>query len=419
VAHVLVQLVIVAGAVLIGLLAVQVTNRILRVVGRRIKFVLLLTRRAHRPFQATVVFAALDLALRQSDLTGHWRSALTHVLNLGIIASSAWLLTALLFVTEETALSRFRTDVRDNRTARTVRTQVNLARRATAVAVTVIAIITILVTFRQVRIIGTSLLASAGVVAAVAGFAAQAVLGNVIAGLQLAFGKSLRLDDVVVVEHEWGRIEAITLTYVVVHIWDDRRLIFPTSYFTSTPFQNWTRSEASLLGSVEFELDWNVPVEEMREEVRNVLAETHLWDGRIGVLQVTDAVCRIVRLRALVSAPDAPSLWDLRCLVRERLILWLRHNYPESLPRQRVEMTSPPPLHHGPPMHEESHGEEEGSRVFGGDAEGRERGHTFQGPGTVETDEAGEMPVEAAPPDGRERMPHINPDSKPATRGPK
>jgi small-conductance mechanosensitive channel len=382
VAHTLIQLAFVALAVLASLIAVRVNHHVLRVIGRRVAMVTLLTRRTHRPFQAVVAFATLDVVLRGRDLTGHWRAPVTHLLDLCVIGAAAWLLTALLFVFEDAALAKFRTDVRDNRHARTVRTQITLVRRVTAAAVAVVAVGTMLMTFREVRIIGTSILASAGVLAAVAAFAAQALLGNVFAGLQLAFGKSLRLDDVVVVESEWGRIEAITLTYVVVHLWDDRRLIFPTSYFTTTPFENWTRSDSSLIGAVEMELDWTLPVDEMREELLATLADTDLWDHRIGVLQVTDAVGGLVRLRALVSAGDAGTLWDLRCHVRERMINWVRHNHPESLPRQRMEVGSAQRRRERttPVAPHEVHPEEEGSRVFGGDAEGRERGNVFHGP---------------------------------------
>jgi hypothetical protein len=241
----------------------------------------------------------------------------------------------------------------------------------------VIAIGAMLMTFREARVVGTSILASAGVVAAVSAFAAQALLGNVLAGLQLAFGKSLRLDDVVVVESEWGRVETITLTYVVVHVWDDRRLIFPTSYFTTTPFQNWTHSESSLLGSIEMETDWTVPVTAMREELRTVLAGTDLWDKRVDVLQVTDAVGGLVRLRALVSAVDAPTLWDLRCHVRERLVDWLRTEHPGALPRSRIEVGS---AQRQPSARAEPMIRSDGrARVFGGDADGRERAITFHG----------------------------------------
>ena len=153
-----------------------------------------------------------------------------------------------------------------------------------------------------VRALGASVLASAGLISVIAALAAQSTLGNVFAGLQLAFSDAVRVDDVVVVEGEWGRIEELTLTYVAVQIWDDRRLVLPTSYFTTKPFQNWTRTSSAVLGTAEIDVDWSVPVEPMRAELRAVCEGTELWDGRVCVLQVTDAVGGMIRLRALVSA---------------------------------------------------------------------------------------------------------------------
>src|SRR5262249_26505491 len=225
-------------------------------------------------------------------------------------------------------LARWHTDVENNRRARRLHTQVVMLRRVTLVVVAVIAFGVMLMTFPGARVFGTSVLASAGFAGIVAGFAAQSLLRNVIAGLQLAFSDAVRLGDVVVVEDEWGRIEEITLSYVVVQIWDDRRMILPTSYFTQTPFENWTRSDSSLLGSVELDVDWLMPVPEIREELRRALERSDLWDGRVSVLQVTDATGAAsatgtaIRLRALVSATDAPRLWDLRCEIREHLVAW-------------------------------------------------------------------------------------------------
>lgn len=159
-------------------------------------------------------------------------------------------------------------------------------------------------------------------------------------GLQIAFSDAVRLDDVVIVEDEWGRVEEITLTYVVVHLWDDRRLVMPTSYFMSQPFENWTRQEAALLGTVELDRDWSVPTDAMRTELRDILDETELWDGRTCVLQVTDATNALVRVRALVSAKDASTLWDLRCLVRERLVARVLREQPDTVPRIRTEGTT-------------------------------------------------------------------------------
>jgi len=394
VADALTRLAIVLGLCAGSLVVVQLLHAVLVRIGRRARLVAELAAHSHRPIQLIIVVYSLDLGLRGSGLTGAWRGPVIHLLDLIGIGATAWLFTGLLFVVEDLALIRYRTDVEDNQQARTVHTQVQVVRRFTAVTVAVVAIGAMLMTFREARLIGTSVLASAGVAAAVVAFAAQALLGNVFAGLQLAFGKSLRLDDVVVVKGEWGRIEDITLTYVVLHIWDDRRLILPTSYFTGNPFENWTRREASLLGSIEFDLDWAVPVEQMRDELRALVTDSPMWDGRVSVLQVTDAVQGNVRVRALVSAADAPTLWDLRCLVRERLIAWLREQHPEALPKVRAEVgaevrptgdgdrTRPLPV------------TDIDARVFGGDAQGRRRARDFTGP----TPDPQAHPPEAGPP---------------------
>ena len=378
-AHDLIRLATLVGLCVAVLVVIQVVHRTLLRAGRRVRLLDELAHRSHRPFQLLAVVYVLELGLRSSQLHGSWRGPVVHALDIVLIGAAAWLLTGLLFVMEDLALARFRTDVRDNQQARTVHTQIQVIRRFTAVSVAVIAIGTMLMTFREARLVGTSLLASAGVAAAIAAFAANTLLSNVFAGLQLAFGKSLRLDDVIVINDEWGRIEDITLTYIVLHVWDDRRLILPTSYFTTHPFENWTRNESSLLGSVEFDLDWAVPVDQMRDELRTVLTRTSEWDKRVSVLQVTDAVHGTVRLRALVSAADAPSLWDLRCIVRERLVGWLREQHPEALPKTRAEVGAEVrPQGDGritvPPVRDID------ARVFGGDAQGRQRARDFTGP---------------------------------------
>jgi small-conductance mechanosensitive channel len=185
--------------------------------------------------------------------------------------------------------------------------------------------------------IQTTILASAGVLGIVAGLAAQSSLSNLFAGLQLAFTDAIRVDDVVVVEKEWGRIEEITLTYVVVHVWDDRRLILPSTYFTTTPFQNWTRKESAVLGAIDLDVDWRVPLDELRVELDRALRASDLWDERVGLLQVTDAVGSFVRLRVLVSGVDGPTVFDLRCEIREALVGFLQRSHAQALPRVRVE----------------------------------------------------------------------------------
>jgi hypothetical protein len=330
------------GAAALALGVVHLTHRIVVRLGRSSPLWAELAHHAHRPTQLACTLIAVQIAVRHGPATGNWQEPVLHILWLVVIGACAWLVAALVLVLEDVALIRFRTDVPDNKQARRVHTQVVMLRRITVAVIVLLALGVMLTTFREVRALGTSVLASAGLAGVVAALAAQSVLGNVFAGLQLAFSDAVRLDDVVVVEGEWGRVEELTLTYVVVQLWDDRRLILPPSYFTTKPFQNWTRSRAAVLGTVEIDVDWSVPVPQLRDELRRSLEASEIWDGRVSVLQVTEATGGLVRLRALVSAADAPTLWDLRCVVRENLVTWVRDRYPTALPRMRAEVSSGP-----------------------------------------------------------------------------
>lgn len=378
-------------AAVLALVFVQVIHRAFGLLGRRSLLLSELSDHSHRPFQVAATVFAIQVAVRiatgQYAVGTGWRQTLLHFLVLLVIATTAWFVASLLLVTEDTALARFSTDIPDNRQVRRIRTQINLLRRLTVAVIGVLTIGVMLMTFPEVRGIGASVLASAGVIGAIAALGAQSVLSNVVAGLQLAFSDAVRLDDVVVVEGEWGRIEELTLSYVVVHIWDDRRLVLPTSHFTSKPFQNWTRTQSAILGTAEFDVDWAVPVQPMREELRRLAEGTELWDGRVCVLQVTDATGGMVRLRALVSAADAGSLWDLRCLVREHMVGWIRDQRPVAMPRVRTEIGDASgnlpwqwvqrrnsvrqPLEQEAP---------DDARVFGGSEDGEARSNAFVGP---------------------------------------
>jgi small-conductance mechanosensitive channel len=333
----LLAVVIAAGAAIV---MVEILHTVTKHLGRRSQLLEDLSTTAHKPFLTFLTVFAVQIAMRgfAGDFPG--RTGVLHSLVLLMIASAAWLVGALMLVLEDIALARWRVDVPDNMKARRLKTQVQMLRRVTVAAIVVITAGIMLMTFPGVRAIGASVLASAGVVSVIAALAAQSTLGNVFAGLQLAFSDAVRIDDVVVVEGEWGRIEDLTLTYVSVQIWDDRRLILPTSYFTTKPFQNWTRKGSAVLGTAEVDVDWSLPVEPMRAELRSVCESTELWDGRVCVLQVTDAIGGMIRLRALVSANDAGSLWDLRCLVRERLVAWVFEHRQDSLPRVRADVTN-------------------------------------------------------------------------------
>ncbi|HEY1488156.1 MAG TPA: mechanosensitive ion channel domain-containing protein [Micromonosporaceae bacterium] len=317
----------------IGLTAAWAVGWAIQRAGRRLPGLARLSR-IRTPFRVLVATMTALSAMHFYAPPDGWHVAI-HLVTLLIIAAGAWLLCSVLFVIEDSALPRLRTDISDNRHVRAVRTQLIILRRVTAVGVTVLAVGAALMTFREARLVGTSLLASAGVAAAVAAFAANALLGNVVAGLQIAFSGSLRLDDVVVVDGEWGRIEEITLTYIVVHVWDDRRLVLPTSYFTTQTFENWTHTTSQLTGAVVLDVDWDVDLDRVRERLREIVTASSLWDGRICAVQMVDAVGGNVQIRALVSAVDAPTLFDLRCVVREGLVAYVRDT--GTAPRARTE----------------------------------------------------------------------------------
>jgi hypothetical protein len=236
----------------------------------------------------------------------------------------------------------------DSLTARRIRTQVQVLRHIAVVVIVVITVAIMVMTFPSARHVGESLFASAGLAAVVAGLAARSTLSNLLAGVQIAFSQPIRLEDVVIVEGEWGWIEEITMTYVVVRIWDLRRLILPISYFIEKPFQNWTRNTADLLGTAFIYADYTVPVDEVREELHRILQSSGRWDGKVWGLQVTNATHQTVELRALMSAASGSAAWDLRCYVREKLIAFLQQNYPESLPRTRAEIAKLPTMNDRP-----------------------------------------------------------------------
>jgi small-conductance mechanosensitive channel len=339
----LVTAVALAGAALV----VVIVHLVVRRVRRRDPVLASLATRARLQFRTLTVVVALLIARPEEGAQPETVDRVRHVLVLLLIAAGAWWLGRLALVAQEAALRRYDLSVPDNLRIRRLYTQVILIRRITVAVIAVAAVAAMLLTFASVRTVGASLLASAGVLGIVGGLAAQTTLSNVFAGLQLAFSDELRLDDVVVVQEEWGRIEELTLTYVVIRLWDERRLVLPTTYFTQTPFQNWTRHEARVLGSVLLHVDYSLPVDPLRAELQRVLADSPLWDGRDWVLQVVDTTPTTMVLRALMSSADAPSSWDLRCEVRERLLAFLAANHPDQLPRIRAEL--PPAAPSVPP----------------------------------------------------------------------
>ncbi|MBP2705826.1 mechanosensitive ion channel [Microbispora sp. RL4-1S] len=330
-----------AIAVVAAIVAVELLRRVLksRLIGERWALAGPVVRRCTWPGFASAVLAAAS-AVYNPDMSGPQANALVQRLfTLLLIGCVTWLVIQAAYAVTDVVLDRLtQVEGARNRRARRIRTQITLVRRVSAAVVVLVALGAMLFTFPQVRALGAGLLASAGIAGVIAGIAAQSTLGNLLAGLQLAFSDALRLDDVVVVRDEWGRVEELTLTYVALRLWDERRLILPVSYFTANPFENWTRHESRILGSVFLRVDWAVPVEEIRAELYRALRDNPLWDQKDWTLQVTDVTPQgLIELRALMSAADSASAWDLRCDIREHLVGFIREKYPESLPRLRID----------------------------------------------------------------------------------
>jgi small-conductance mechanosensitive channel len=291
---------------------------------------------------ARLVLPMLTVQLAMPALTAISAEALAilrHVLLLLAIAGVTWLMVGGVAAVGAFVRSGYDVQQRDNLAARRVHTQVLVLERAAAVLIILFGVGLALMTFPRVRELGTGLLASAGVVGLVIGLAARPLLENMIAGLQLALTQPIRIDDVVIVKGEWGRVEEITTTYVVVRIWDERRLIVPFAAFIQESFQNWTRRSSQILGTVFLYADYTVPVEAVRSALQQIVRESPLWDGRVCNLQVTNATEQTVELRALVSAADSGEAWELRVYVREKLLAYLQREHPGALPRARVVLT--------------------------------------------------------------------------------
>lgn len=304
---------------------------------------------AGKALRLTLPMLALVLGTPALAFSDAAKEVIQNLASLALIGTVGVILVQFVEAMAQLLLQRYRLDVADNREARGVYTQVTVLKKIAIGVITVIAIASMLMVFQSVRQLGTAMIASAGVAGIVIGFAAQKSLGTILAGLQIAMTQPIRIDDVVIVEGEWGRIEEITLTYVVVRIWDLRRLIVPITYFIEQPFQNWTRSSADILGTVFLQVDYAVPVDAVRQELTRILEASPNWDRKVNVLQVTDAKERTLELRALASASNASLAWDLRCEMREKLVTFIQQRYPTSLPRLRATLERAPRAEHREP----------------------------------------------------------------------
>lgn len=324
---------------LLGLLLHRLTLRIflrLRAPRKVRTFFEVFVEHTKGPSQVAYVLFLLGAVLPSLSFSITTTLTIAHFLLIAFVLLVGWTSIRALEIFASLYLGRFKTDVDDNLLARKHLTQIRILKRACDIMIGVVTVGIALMTFDQVRQYGISLFASAGAASLVLGLAARPLLTNLIAGVQIAITQPIRLEDAVIVEGEWGWIEEITSTYVVVRLWDWRRMVLPIAYFLEKPFQNWTRESAALIGSVYLYLDYSVPVQAVRDKLQEIAAESALCDGRVVNLQVSDAKEQVIELRALVSARTAPQCWDLRCEVREKLIAFLQADYPAALPHMRI-----------------------------------------------------------------------------------
>lgn len=327
---------LVAGAILFALLAYRVAIWLLdRAFGTRLPLLSVFIARTSGPAQLALCLAAVALVLPLAPLDDIIRTPLMRLFVVAFIALIGWISIRIVDMSAARYLQNFR-DVTENFIARKHVTQVRVFKRVTDTIIVIITVSTALMTFDSVRQYGVSLFASAGAAGIIVGLAARPLLSNLIAGLQIAITQPIRIEDAVIIENEWGWVEDIAATYVVIRLWDWRRMVVPLSYFIEKPFQNWTRDTASLIGVIALHVDYRADVQRIRHWLEGAVKQSKLWDGAVVNLQVIDADSRTIELRALVSARNAPQSWDLRCEMREKLIAFIRDEMPEALPRERA-----------------------------------------------------------------------------------
>jgi small-conductance mechanosensitive channel len=333
-------LAILVGAVLLALFLYRVAARLLRrALSARFPLVNPFLDRTAGPTQLALCLLAVALVLPWAPVNEDARLDLRHLFVVAVIALIGWISIRAVDMTAARYLQNFR-DVTENFIARKHVTQVRVFKRVIDTLIIVITVSTALMTFDSVKQYGVSLFASAGAAGLVLGLAARPLLSNLIAGLQIAITQPIRIEDAVIIENEWGWVEDIASTYVVVRLWDWRRMVVPLSYFIEKPFQNWTRDTASLIGSIPLFVDYRADVPRIRRRLEEAVKESKMWDGAVVNLQVIDADARTIQLRALVSARNAPQSWDLRCEIREKLVAFIRDDMPEALPRERAHLVS-------------------------------------------------------------------------------
>ncbi|MFD2583117.1 mechanosensitive ion channel family protein [Pedobacter vanadiisoli] len=327
-------------AVLLGMSIKFVVHKIFILLSRWWNFIFIksIIKHLRHPVGVFIPLLLLNFSLSLMQMAPVYRVPLEKALEIALTINFALILVRTVNVLEDYFYFKYDLNKENNLKERKIRTQLQFVRKFIVSLIVLVTVAIILLSFESMRKIGAGLLTGVGIGGIIIGFAAQKSLGNLLAGFQIAFTQPIRIDDVLIVESEWGKVEEITLTYVVVNIWDQRRLILPITYFIEKPFQNWTRVSADLLGTVFLYLDYTIPIEPMREELTRLLNANPIWDKRVNVVQVTDSTKDgTIEVRFLMSAANSSKAFDLRCYVREKMIAFIQTNYPESLPRRRLE----------------------------------------------------------------------------------
>lgn len=336
-------IVLVIGAVLAAVVIHFVLTRAIprRLLDRRPEFGILVKRTSSILF-LVITLTLLGAVIPEAPIARASRFAILHILSAVFILLIGWAVMVVIDTLTSYKLSRRPDNIQADVVARKHVTQWQVLRRASHVLTMIVTIAAALMVFPAVRDYGVSLLASAGAAGLVVGLAARPVLSNLIAGIQIAITQPLRVEDAVVINGQWGWVDEITSTYVVVRIWNWQRMVVPLAWLLENPFQNWTRDSSELIGTVYWNLDYTVPMDVLRRKLDEIVHATPLWSGKVVVLQITDSTAQTVQLRALVSAMDSGRAWDLRCHVREQMITFLQANYPHALPKQRLNLDGQP-----------------------------------------------------------------------------
>lgn len=334
------NLLLVGVSVLIGLIVKLLLTFFLRFYTKETDYSLVasILRRLGRPVSYFLPLLAINTMIPLMKLKPSFEVNMSRTVEILLTVAFAAVLIGVVKVMEDYVYHHYDLSKPDNLRERKIRTQLQFIRKFVISLILILTICAILLSFESLRKVGAGLLTGVGIGGIIIGFAAQKSLGNLLAGFQIAFTQPMRIDDVLVVEGEWGRVEEITLTYVVLNIWDKRRLILPINYFIEKPFQNWTRTGSDILGSAFFYLDHTAPIGKIREEFTRLLHANPLWDKKVNALQVTDVKERTIEVRALMSANNSGQAFDLRCYIREKIIEFIQLNYPECLPKTRAIM---------------------------------------------------------------------------------